>query len=105
MEPIKFKEQNCTYAENQPEYLPLPVFKDINGIVVSCWKLSFTERIRILFNGKIWLSLMSFNKPLTPSLMSTKKSDMFISESNNNKIIKKYTELFIKLRNKFVFES
>ena len=28
MKPIKFKEQNTVYAENQPEYLPLPVLRD-----------------------------------------------------------------------------
>ena len=79
MKPIKFKEQNCTYAENQPEYLPLPAYKDKGeqGIVISCWKLSIWERLRLLFTGKLWISLMSFNKPLTPSLFSTKKSDVF----------------------------
>ena len=78
MKPIKFKEQNCTYAENQPEYLPLPAFKinEPEGRIISCWKLSFIERMRILFKGKLWVSLMSFNKPLTPSYFTTKKSDL-----------------------------
>jgi len=80
MKPIKFKEQNCTFAENQPEYLPLPAFKDNGpeGNVISCWELSFTERLRLLFTGKIWVSLMMFGKPLTPSFFTTKKSDIFI---------------------------
>ena len=78
MKPIKFKEQNCTYAENQPEYLPLPAFKSDkpDGQVISCWSLSFSERIRILFTGKLWVSLMMFHKPLTPSFFTTKKSDL-----------------------------
>jgi hypothetical protein len=78
MTPIKFKEQNCTYAENQKEYLPLPAFKDEGemGQVVSCWKLSFVERLRILFNGKLWVSLATFHKPLTPSFFTTKKSEV-----------------------------
>ena len=78
MKPIKFKEVNCIYAENQKEYLPLPVHKDNSpqGGVVSCWKLSITERIRVLFKGEIWLELLTFNKPLTPSFMTTKKSDV-----------------------------
>jgi len=79
MKPIKFKEQNCTFAENQPEYLPLPAFKNKSkeGEVISCWQLSVVERIRILFTGKLWVSLMSFNKPLTPSFFTTKKSTVF----------------------------
>jgi hypothetical protein len=83
MRPIKFKEQNVTYAENQPEYLPLPAFKsnDPMGQVISCWKLSFMERVRILFTGKLWVCLASFNKPLTPSLFTTKKSDVITTRS------------------------
>jgi len=79
MKPIKFKEQNCTYAENQPEYIPLPAFRvdEPEGRIISCWRLSFIERIRLLITGKLWVSLMSFNKPLTPSYFTTKKSDLF----------------------------
>ena len=78
MKPIKFKEQNIVYAENQPKYLPLPAFKNESpqGEVISCWQLSFIERMRILFTGKIWVCLLSFNKPLTPSFFSTKKSEL-----------------------------
>jgi len=78
MSPIKFKEQNVVYAENQPEYLPLPAFKNESpqGEVISCWQLSFIERMRILFTGKLWVCLLSFNKPLTPSFFSTKKSEL-----------------------------
>lgn len=79
MKPIKFKEQNCIYAENQPGYLPLPAFKDSGseGQVISCWKLTFIERLRLLFTGRIWLALLSFHEPLTPNYLSTKKSDIF----------------------------
>ena len=78
MTPIKFKESNIIFAENQPEYLPLPAFKKNNpqGEVVSCWKLSFIERMRVLFKGVIWLNLLSFNKPLTPLMITTKKEDL-----------------------------
>ena len=78
---IEFKEQNIIYAKDQKPYLPLPAFKadTPEGEVVSCWELSFIERIRILFTGKMWVSLMSFNKPLTPSFFSTKKSDVLVT--------------------------
>lgn len=81
MKPVKFKEQNCTYAENQKEYLPLPAYKnpEPQGHVVSCWNLSFRERVRILFRGRLWLSLMTFHKPLQPIIITTKKSDILIS--------------------------
>ncbi len=82
MEPIKFKEQNCTFAKDQPEYRPLPAMKDDGpeGQVVSCWELSFKERIKILFTGKMWMSLMMFGKPLTPSIISVHKWEVLNKE-------------------------
>lgn len=68
MEPVGFKEQNCTYAENQPEYLDLPVHKTEDGQVISCWKLTWKERIKMLLTGKIWWFVFTFNQPLQPQL-------------------------------------
>ena len=79
MKPIEFKHQNTVYAKDQPEYLPLPVLKieGSEGHVISCWKMTFKERMKVLFTGKIWLDLMSFNKPLTPSFMSVNRKDIY----------------------------
>lgn len=78
MKPIKFPEANITFAENQPEYQPLPAFIKDNpqGETVSCWQLSFKERIKILITGKLWVSLWTFNKPLTPMYFTTKKEEL-----------------------------
>ncbi|WP_028664436.1 hypothetical protein [Runella zeae] len=78
MKPIRFQEVNKVYAENQPEYTPLPVFAKDNqeGEVVSCWKLSILERIRLLITGKLWVSLYTFHQPLTPSYFTTIKSEL-----------------------------
>lgn len=78
MKPIKFKEANIVFAEDQPEYIPLPAFRSNTpeGQVISCWTLSFRERIKVLFKGKIWLSLMMFGAPLAPSIVTTKKTDV-----------------------------
>jgi len=80
MKPIKFKECNVNFAENQDEYNTLPAFRNEKGEVITCWNLTFRERLRVLFKGNIWLCLLSFNQPLTPSFMTTKKSDVLISE-------------------------
>ena len=79
MKPTKFKEQTCVFAENQPQYIPLPAHKVGNseGEVIFCMKMNFIEKVRVLFTGKIWVSLMMFNKPLTPSYFTTRKSKMF----------------------------
>lgn len=70
MKPISFAEQNCVYAKDQPEYLPLPVHKTPDGTVVSCWGLSWSDRVRLLFTGRMWLSVLTFNHPLQPLLPS-----------------------------------
>lgn len=73
MNPIKFEEYNCVYAENQEEYLSLPVHKSDDGIVTSCWQASLKEKLKLLFFGKIYIQVMTFNKPLQPIKVSILK--------------------------------
>jgi hypothetical protein len=44
MKPTEFLEQNCVYAKDQPEYLPLPVHRTEDGMVISCWALTWRGR-------------------------------------------------------------
>ena len=76
MTPKKFKGSNVVFAENQPEYIPLPAFQSEEGVVVSCWNLSFLERLSILFKGELWLSMLTSNKGLTPTYLTTKRSEV-----------------------------
>ena len=48
MRPTKFKEHNVIYAKNQAEYQQLPALKGEDGTVISCWKLSWKEKIKLL---------------------------------------------------------
>ena len=73
MEILRFNECNVTYAKDQPEYLQLPAMRKEDGEIVTCWKPSIIERIKILFTGKIWLNILTFNKPLQPLKMSGNK--------------------------------
>lgn len=75
MKPINFKESNVIYAKNQEEYLDLPAYakNDSVGETITCWECSFIERIKIIFTGKIWLRLLTFNKPLQPVMMEINK--------------------------------
>jgi len=74
MKPIKFDGCNCTYAEDQPQYGSLPVYKDDEqgGRVFHCWQMSWKERLRALFTGKIWVNVLNFNKPLQPIILMVK---------------------------------
>lgn len=73
METVEFKQQNVVYAEDQKDYRSLPVYKNDfgkgesnNGIVTSCYRLSFWERIRVLFTGRVYFQVVTFNEPLQP---------------------------------------
>lgn len=68
MKPIPFKEQNVVFAKDQPEYLPLPAHNTSDGTVISCWRLSLWERIKVLWTGRLWLSQMTFGQALQPQL-------------------------------------
>ena len=69
MDVIKFDECNITYAKDQPQYNPLVAQKSVDGIVTSCWRLNIWERLKILFTGRIFLQVLTFNKPLQPLKM------------------------------------
>lgn len=66
MKPIKFEQCNVTFAEEQPEYIPLPAHRDREGIVTTCWGFTLLERFRILMHGKMYWQQLTFNHPLQP---------------------------------------
>lgn len=70
MEPIKFDGANVIYGANQPECIPLPAFRKENGEIWTCWKLSPEDLKQIQETGVIWLSMLTFNQPLQPVLLS-----------------------------------
>lgn len=79
MKAKKFKEANVVYGENQPQYLPLPAHKTEEGQAIFCFELDEEERKQIAETGELWVSLLTFNQPLQPILLTTKKTDLFIT--------------------------
>lgn len=75
MKNVKFEGCNTVYGEGQPEYLPLYAQKTGN-VTITCYRLSFKERIKILFTGLLWLGQMNFDSPLQPQLPSLNKNDL-----------------------------
>lgn len=76
MKPVTFPEVNVTYAENQPEYIPLPAHRDWaieECTTTSCWKLGWRERLRVLFRGMIWHQQLTFKARPMPILLSVEK--------------------------------
>lgn len=69
--PVVPGHSEVVYAKDQPEYLPLPAHRTEDGCVTTRWKLTWQERLRVLFMGNIYLQLLTFNTPLQPVMLST----------------------------------
>jgi hypothetical protein len=67
MKPISFPEHNIVYAKDQPEYQPLPAYRD-DTESISCWQLTWFERFKLLWTGRLWFRQMNFGTPLQPIL-------------------------------------
>lgn len=76
MKPANFPEQNVIYAENQPQYTPLPAFKTDEGEVITAWDLSDDELDKIQRTGRIYLSQLTFNQDLQPVLLTVDRPDI-----------------------------
>ena len=65
MIPVTFPQQNVVFAENQPEYQPLPAFRNETEVITK-WVLSLEERKAIAEGADLWIRQMNFNCPLQP---------------------------------------
>lgn len=73
LEPIDFELSNYKIAENQDEYKTLPAYiDDAKGDcnVISCWQLTWLQRIKLLFVGKLWHMQLTFGSPLQPVVIT-----------------------------------
>ncbi len=72
LHPLPFGWEAVTYAEDQPEYLQLPVVRsrDDEARVISRWRLTWRERLRLLWRGELYLQMLTFHHPLQPVLLS-----------------------------------
>ena len=84
MKPIKFKGQNVVFAENQEGVLPLPAFRDEDGVVVTCWELTNEDFERLVETKKIYLSIMTFKNPLQPVFLTTNIDEVLAYDDEEN---------------------
>lgn len=71
MKPVEFPGVNVVFAKDQPEYMPLPAMKipnDPQELITR--QLSPEELERIKETGTIHLSMLTFNQPLQPVLLT-----------------------------------
>jgi|SRR6478735_8521514 len=83
MQAIEFPQQNEVIAKNQPEYIPLPAFLNIQQVrfkdgaegpavidLTCCFQLSPEEIAQVIATGQIWYTQVVNNEPMQPIRMS-----------------------------------
>jgi hypothetical protein len=83
MKIIEFPEQTVVIAKDQPEYLPLPAYRfaaDPHGRIACCWRMTWRERLGVLWSGVVWHEILTFGQPLQPQRLSIQKPHMPLEE-------------------------
>jgi hypothetical protein len=87
MKPIQFPEANATLAKppgmTDEECGPLPVFND-GQQSISCWKMTWRERLSALVFGKVWLYVISGHTQPPVALEARKTIFVKIKEEAQN---------------------
>lgn len=72
--------EQVTYAKNQPEYSQLITRRSPDGEVVTCWKPNWRAHLALLFGANFYLTMLTFNRPLTPIRLSVEKPEYVLIE-------------------------
>lgn len=77
MIPVQFPEANAVLARDQGEYEPMTVyrFKDPEGRVACCFRLSDVELEEIARTRTLWVQQLTFGQPFQPIGLSTQRPD------------------------------
>lgn len=69
-----FEHLEVVFAKNQPEYIPLPALPvDDSQRIITRWKLTWKERVAILFGRHIFLWVSTFGNKLQPVMLTCDK--------------------------------
>lgn len=63
-------------AKDQPPYTPISAVIVDSATILTRWKLSWWERLVVLFRGDVYLYVMTFGKPLQPSAMQATRPEI-----------------------------
>lgn len=80
MKLIDFPEAHIVIAENQPDYLPMPAYIYDDQVITCCWKLTFRERLSLLFSGELWHNIWATGNSLQPQRLAVYKPTMYMTK-------------------------
>lgn len=76
----EYVDQEVVYAKDQPQYRPLPVLRNSQGVLLSRWKLSDEEREAIAAGADLFLYNWTFNQALQPVRIEIGEVDRSMEE-------------------------
>lgn len=66
MKPVAFKEANGTLLGGpgadfgtEESVSDLPVCRASTGEIISCWRLTWLDRLRLLLTGRVWILVLA----------------------------------------------
>ncbi len=71
MEPVRpvvkgLEKHEVVFAEDQPQYQPLPAIRAPHGTILTRWRFTEDERKQIATGADLYLEILTFNRPLQP---------------------------------------
>ena len=76
MKQIEFKQANRSLAIVGKA--PIPAYVDeLVPQVVTCWRLSFWEKLKLLFTGKVYSCTLSKEKRLQMTVLNINRKEIF----------------------------
>lgn len=76
MKQIEFNEANNSLAATGKEPIPAYVDESIPQ-VVTCWKLSFWERLKLFFTGKVYSCTLAKPSRVQMTVLNINKKEIF----------------------------
>lgn len=73
MTAVDFPGANLRLGEHQEEYQTLPAAVTADGIIVTCWRPTFWECVKLLWTRRVWLHTMTHFRPFQPVILSAHK--------------------------------
>jgi len=63
IKPVDFPEKNIQ-IETEIKDFDFPAHATVGGDIVTCWKISFWGRVKLLFCGRLWVRVKTNNLPV-----------------------------------------
>jgi hypothetical protein len=76
-----FEDHEVLIGKDNRLYKPLPaIYVENDSRVVSRWRLSLRERLKVLFSGNIYIFIRTYGEPLQPISVGAEKPQLEIPD-------------------------